>query len=80
MTEREPKKQGGLGDLLGQAKELLTDERIDQVAGAVKGVAPDSVDKHVDTLADKAKDANGDDTDRRTTDRRDVPGPGVAGR
>ncbi|WP_435735807.1 hypothetical protein V5D56_13425 [Cellulosimicrobium sp. PMB13] len=74
MTEQDPKKEGGLGDLLGQAKEFLTDERIDQVAGAIKGVAPDSVDKHVDTLADKAKQANGDDADRR-----DVPGRGAEG-
>ncbi|MBD5787602.1 hypothetical protein IF650_15630 [Cellulosimicrobium terreum] len=49
---------GGLGDLAGKAKELATDERIDQVAGAIKGVAPDSVDKQVDALAEKAKQAN----------------------
>ena len=54
-----PKNEGGLGDLVGKAKDFLTDERIDQVADAIKGVAPDSVDKHVDTLAEKAKDANG---------------------
>jgi len=53
-----PKSEGGLGDLVGKAKEFLTDERIDQVADAIKGVAPDSVDQHVDALAEKAKDAN----------------------
>jgi hypothetical protein len=58
MTEQAPKNEGGLGDLVGKAKEFLTDENIDQVAGAIKGVAPDSVDKHVDTLAEKAKEAN----------------------
>ncbi len=58
MTEQAPKNEGGLGDLVGKAKEFLTDENIDQVAGAIKGVAPDSVDKHVDTLAEKAKQAN----------------------
>lgn len=50
--------KGGLGDLVGKAKEFLTDEKIDTIAEKVKSVAPDSVDKHVDTLADKAKDAN----------------------
>lgn len=71
MTDKARKDEGGLGDLVGKAKEFLTDERIDQVAGAIKGVAPDSVDKHVDALADKAKDANGD----RPEDRpRDLPG------
>jgi len=58
MSEQAPKNEGGLGDLVGKAKEFLTDENIDQVAGAIKGVAPDSVDKHVDTLAEKAKQAN----------------------
>lgn len=60
MSEQTPKPEGGLGDLVGKAKEFLTDERIDQVAGAIKGVAPDSVDQHVDALAEKAKQANDD--------------------
>ncbi|MBD8077929.1 hypothetical protein [Cellulosimicrobium arenosum] len=48
----------GLGGLVDKAKDLASDERIDQVAGAIKGVAPDSVDEQVDALADKAKQAN----------------------
>ncbi|MGX1574793.1 hypothetical protein [Cellulosimicrobium funkei] len=58
MSEQTPKDRGGLGDLLGKAKEFMTDERIDEVAGKIKSVAPDSVDRHVDTLAEKAKKAN----------------------
>lgn len=49
---------GNKDDLIGQAKEHLTDERIDQVADAIKKVAPDSIDGHVDTLADQAKKLN----------------------
>ncbi len=70
MSEQTPKDRGGLGDLLGKAKEFMTeeridkakefmtDERIDEVAGKIKSVAPDSVDRHVDTLVEKAKKAN----------------------
>lgn len=70
------KDSGGLGDLVGKAKDLLgseqagqaagkakeflTDERIDQVASTVKKVTPDSVDRAVDGLAEKAKGLNGD--------------------
>jgi len=43
---------------IDKAKEFMTDERIDEVAGKIKSVAPDSVDQHVDTLAEKAKKAN----------------------
>ena len=50
--------KGGLGGLVGKAKDFLTDEKIDTIAEKVKSVAPDSVDAHVDTLAEKAKDAN----------------------
>ena len=50
--------KGGLGDLAGKAKEFLTDDKIDALAEKVKSVAPDSVDKHVEALAEKAKDAN----------------------
>ncbi|MFC7877769.1 hypothetical protein [Isoptericola sp. NPDC057391] len=57
MTEK-PENDGLLSGLVDKAKEALTDERIDQVADTIKSVAPDSVDKHVDTLADKAKQAN----------------------
>lgn len=48
----------GLGGLLDKAKEFLTDDRIDDVAEKIKGIAPDSVDGHVDALAEKAKKAN----------------------
>jgi len=58
MSQQAPKNEGGLGDLLGKAKEFLTDERIDDVAEKIKAVAPDSVDQQVDTLAAKAKEAN----------------------
>ncbi|MFD4991869.1 hypothetical protein ACFWH7_12260 [Cellulosimicrobium cellulans] len=58
MSQQTPKDEGGLGDLLGKAKEFLTDDRIDDVAEKIKSVAPDSVDQHVDTLAEKAKEAN----------------------
>ena len=50
--------KGGLGGLVGKAKDFLTDEKIDTIAEKIKSVAPDSVDHHVDTLAEKAKDAN----------------------
>jgi hypothetical protein len=65
---------GGLGDLVGKAKEFLTeenineavdkvkdfatDERIDQVVDKVKDVAPDSIDGFVDQAAEKAKGLN----------------------
>ena len=57
MTEK-PEDNGMLSGLFDKAKEALTDERIDQAAEAIKSVAPDSVDRHVDSLADKAKQAN----------------------
>lgn len=50
--------KGGLGDLVGKAKEFLTDDNIDAVADKIKSVTPDSIDGHVDTLAAKAKEAN----------------------
>lgn len=58
MSEQTPKGEGGLGDLVGKAKEFLTDDRIDQVADKIKEFTPDSVDQHVDTVAGKAKEAN----------------------
>lgn len=48
----------GLGGLVDKAKGFLTDEKIDEVAEKIKAVAPDSVDGHVDSLAEKAKEAN----------------------
>ncbi len=44
--------------LIDKAKELLTDERIDQVAGAIKGKTPDNVDTIVDQIAEKGKQFN----------------------
>ena len=44
--------------LIDKAKELLTDERIDQVAGMVKDRTPDNIDTMVDQVADKAKKFN----------------------
>jgi hypothetical protein len=44
--------------LIDKAKELLTDERIDQVAGAIKGKTPDNIDSIVDQVATKGKEFN----------------------
>jgi hypothetical protein len=44
--------------MIDKAKELLTDERIDQAAGAIKGLTPDNIDGQVDNIAGKAKDWN----------------------
>jgi hypothetical protein len=37
---------------------VATDERIDQVAGAITDKTPDNVDGVVNTVADKAKEMN----------------------
>jgi hypothetical protein len=44
--------------LMDKAKDMLTDERIDQVTGAIKSRTPDNIDAHVDTVANKAKEWN----------------------
>ena len=44
--------------LIDKAKELLTDERIDQVAEAIKSKTPDNVDSIVDQVATKGKEFN----------------------
>ena len=44
--------------LINKAKEVLTDERIDQVAGAIKDKTPDNVDTIVDQVAEKGKEFN----------------------
>lgn len=44
--------------LIDKAKEMLTDERIDQVAGAIKDKTPDNIDKIVDQVATKGKEFN----------------------
>ncbi len=48
----------GFDDLVNKAKEQLTDERIDQIAHAIKDKTPDNVDGVVDQVADKAKQLN----------------------
>ena len=49
---------GAAAGLIDKAKELLTDQRIDQVAGAIKGKTPDNIDTVVDQVAEKAKQFN----------------------
>ena len=49
---------GGAAGLIDKAKEVLTDERIDQVAGAIKDKTPDNVDAMVDKVAEKGKQLN----------------------
>jgi hypothetical protein len=49
---------GAAAGLIDKAKELLTDERIDQVAGAIKGRTPENIDTVVDQVAEKAKQFN----------------------
>lgn len=57
-SEAAAAKAGEAESLVDKAKALLTDERIDQVAGAIKDKTPDNVDSIVDTVASKAKDFN----------------------
>ena len=49
---------GSAAGLIDKAKELLTDERIDQVAGLIKDRTPDNIDKIVDQAAEKGKQFN----------------------
>ncbi|MEP6561464.1 MAG: hypothetical protein ABJD68_10390 [Nakamurella sp.] len=44
--------------LIDKAKELLTDERIDQVANVIKDKTPDNIDSIVDQVATKGKEFN----------------------
>ena len=46
--------------VIDKAKELLTDERIDQVADAIKSKTPDNVDNIVDQVAAKGKESTTD--------------------
>lgn len=48
----------GIDDIVNKAKAALPDERIDQVADAIKKVTPDEVDAKVDSLAEQAKKLN----------------------
>jgi hypothetical protein len=52
---------GGLDDIVNKAKEAVggdaaLDEKIDQAAGAAKGVAPESTHGAIDAAATKAKE------------------------
>jgi hypothetical protein len=49
---------GAAAGMIDKAKQLLTDERIDQVAGAIKQKTPDHIDTVVDQVAEKAKRSN----------------------
>ncbi len=53
---------GGAGSsasgMIDKVKEMATDERIDQVAGAIKDKTPDNIDKIVDQVAEKGKQLN----------------------
>ena len=57
-TEAAAADAGAASSLIDKAKEVLTDERIDQVAGAIKDKAPDNVDTIVDQVAEKGKQFN----------------------
>jgi hypothetical protein len=57
LGQGEKKAQDAAG-LIDKAKELLTDDRIDQVAGAIKDRTPDNIDTVVDQVAEKAKQFN----------------------
>lgn len=46
------------GSLIDKAKEVLTDDRIDSAAGAIKDKTPDNIDAMVDKAATKAKEMN----------------------
>lgn len=48
----------GLSDFADKAKEMATDERIDQARDAVKDRAPDNVDKIADQAAEKGRQLN----------------------
>ncbi len=48
----------GLDDIINKAKDLATDERIDQAAEAIKAKTPDNVDAIIDKVADKAQELN----------------------
>ena len=44
--------------MIDKAKGMLSDERIDQIAGQIKDKTPDNVDSIVDTVAAKGKEFN----------------------
>ncbi len=46
------------GGLLAKAKALLSDERIDSVANAIKDKTPDNIDAMIDKVATKGKQLN----------------------
>lgn len=48
----------GIDDIVAKAKAALPDERVDQVADAVKNVTDDNLDAKVDQVAEQAKRLN----------------------
>ncbi|MCA5894021.1 hypothetical protein LEP48_11780 [Isoptericola sp. NEAU-Y5] len=55
---RNTPESSGLDGLIAKAKALATDENLDKAADAIKKVAPDKVDRHVDSAAEQAKKYN----------------------
>lgn len=49
---------GEASSMIDKAKGMLSDERIDQIAGQIKDKTPDNVDSIVDTVAAKGKEFN----------------------
>ena len=58
-TEAAAADAGAASGLIGKAKEMLSDDKIDSIAGAIKDKTPDNVDKIVDQVAEKGKQFNG---------------------
>ena len=57
-TEAAAADAGAASGLIGKAKEMLTDDKIDSIAGAIKDKTPDNIDKIVDQVAEKGKQFN----------------------
>lgn len=49
---------GGADGLLDKVKDLATDENIEKAAETIKQHTPEQIDSVVDSLAEKAKQAN----------------------
>ncbi|MDQ2624810.1 MAG: hypothetical protein M3Y20_06570 [Actinomycetota bacterium] len=49
---------GGADGLLDKVKDLATDENIEKAAETIKPHTPEQIDSVVDSLAEKAKQAN----------------------
>jgi hypothetical protein len=57
-TEAAAGEAGGASSMIDKAKGMLSDERIDQIAGQIKDKTPDNVDSIIDTVAAKGKEFN----------------------